>query len=418
MIALVDCNSFYCSCERIFKPHLNKKPVVVLSNNDGCAVARTKEARALGVKMGEPYFKFKHLCKTKDLRVFSTNFALYINISDRVMSLLKKFSPEVEVYSVDEAFIDLSGVKNPDAFARELKKIILLHVGIPVSIGVAPTKVLAKVANKVAKSSVKAHGVVVLDNVKLKDIALKRVAIEDLWGVGRKNAVKMRMLGIKTAYDLKEYKNDQKIRKIFSILGLRMKHELEGIQCFEFNEAIKKKKEIMCSRTFGDSVFKKKHLKKAIANYVSNAAEKLRKQESKCLKISVFARTNSFKNTPQYYLYGEMKLTNPTSNTIKLIHHARALVDKYFKDGYEYKKAGAKISSFMDQYEYQINFLDATDKQKDESLMKVVDLINTREGKGTIKSLACGIEDKAWRMNRNFKSPRYTTSWNELFRFH
>ncbi len=417
LIGLVDCNSFYCSCERIFRPDLKNKPVIVLSNNDGCAIARTNEAKTLGIEMGAPYFKIKNLCEKKNVAVFSTNFSLYNNISDRVMRLLKKECPEVEVYSVDEAFIDLSGIHNPEAFSRNLKDLIYKNIGIPVSIGVAPTKVLSKDANKIGKKSKKANGVVVLDSNRYIDIALERTKIEDLWGVGRANAEKMRSLGIKKAIDLKTYQNDKQIRKVFSILGLRMKKELEGIKCFPFNELIVKKKEIMCSRTFGDSVFSIIDLKRAISNYISNAAKKLRDQESKCLKVSVFARTNSFKSTPQYYMYGERILTNPTSNTLKLINIAHELIDLNFRDGFEYKKAGAKISSFMDQQEYQIDLLDEADTLANEKLMKAIDAINDREGEKTIKSLACGTDDQAWKMNRNFKSPRYTTSWGELFLF-
>ncbi len=417
LIGLVDCNSFYCSCERIFRPDLKDRPVVVLSNNDGCAIARTNEAKALGIKMGEPYFKIKKLCTDKKVSVFSTNFSLYTNISDRVMATLKKYCPEVEVYSVDEAFINLSGIKDPESFGRKIKEIILKHIGIPVSVGIAPTKVLAKVANRLAKKSKKAQGVVVLDNEIYINEALRRTPIEDLWGVGIKNAQKMRALGIKRGIDLKEYKNDSLIRKNFSILGLRMKLELEGIQCFVFNEPFVKKKEIMCSRTFGDSVFSKTHLKTAIANYVTNAAAKLRQQDSKCLKLSVFARTNSFKNIAQYYMLGEKLLVNPTSNTLYLIEIAHELIDKHYQEGYEYKKAGVRVSSFMDQQTYQIDLLERGDSAIEEKLMNTLDLINYREGDGTIKSLACGIDDKAWRMNREFKSARYTTSWNELFVF-
>lgn len=396
---------------------MKNRPVIVLSNNDGCAIARTKEAKALGIKMGVPFFKIKNLCKNKGVAVFSTNFSLYTNISDRVMGVLKKYCPEVEVYSVDEAFIDLSGIKDPLEFGRRLKAIIMQEIGVPVSIGIAPTKVLSKVANKVAKVSNKADGVVVLDRVDYINIALARTKIEDLWGVGRKNSEKMRALGIKRAIDLKDFKNESLIRKNFSILGLRMKKELEGITCFPFNQPISKKKEIMCSRTFGDSVVNKEILTRAICNYITNAAEKLRAQKSKCLKVSIFARTNSFKNIPQYYMYGERKLQNPTSNTLRLINIAHELIDQYYKEGFEYIKAGARISSFMDQQEYQIDLLEQADSDAEEKLMNTIDSINFREGGGSVKSLACGVDDKAWKMNRRFKSPRYTTSWNELFVF-
>lgn len=417
VFALIDCNSFYCSCERIFRPDLNTKPVIVLSNNDGCAVSRTSEAKALGIKMGAPYFQIKKLCQDNGVSVFSSNFSLYTNISLRVMSTLAKHCPEIEIYSVDEAFADLTGITNLHEHGMFLKNIILQNVKIPTGVGIGPTKVLAKIANHLAKNSSKANGVVCLVDKKLQDIGLSRVSIGDVWGIGRANSEKMKNLGIYTARDLRDYKNEKLILKLFTKIGLQIKHELMGISCFPLNVDVEDKKEIMCSRTFGSSVYDISVLKEAIASYTSNVAEKLRKQNSMCRAISVFARTNPFKNTEQFFLYEERKLINPTCDTRKLVSCALQLLEKSFRDGYEYKKAGVKIFDFVGKGEYQLDLIENGDSIRDFSLMKTMDKINSFEGTETIRVAACGTNKEAWAMNRNLKSPRYTTSWNELFKF-
>ncbi len=413
-IALVDCNSFYCSCERLFDPKIKNKPVVVLSNNDGCAVSRTDEAKALGIKMGAPFFEFKDLCKTHDLKVFSTNFALYTNISNRVMNTLRKLAPVVEVYSVDEAFLDLTGISNIEAYARMIKDRILQETGIPVGVGVGPTKVLAKAANRLAKKSKKAQGVVVLLDQKLQEVGLSRIEIEDVWGIGRANSQKMRSLGIRNALELRNYKNEVLIQKIFTKVGLSIKHELMGIECFPFNKPIEPKKEIMCSRSFGGTVDSKEALKEAIANFITDAAEKLRNQDSLCQGIQVFAQTNPFNGSPQYTMVETKKLLSPTSDTFKLIKIAMDLIDQGYRDEFSYKKAGARLIDFYNSHEYQLDFLSDQDSTESRNLMNAIDRINKKEGETILKSAACGVSNEAWRMNRNHKSPRYTTSWNEL----
>lgn len=415
--ALVDCNSFYCSCERIFRPDLMSRPVIVLSNNDGCTISRTNEAKALGIKMGAPYFQIKKLCQDHKVAVFSSNFSLYTNISLRVMTTLANHCPEIEVYSVDEAFADLTGIPNLLAHGKFLREIILQNIKIPTGVGIGPTKVIAKIANHLAKKSTKANGVVCLMDKKLQDIGLARVPIEDVWGIGRANSEKMKTLGIHTAKDLRDYKNERLIQKIFTKVGLQIKHELMGISCFPINVDVENKKEIMCSRTFGSSVYDLHVLKEAIASYVSNAAEKLRKQNSMCRSISVFARTNPFKNSEQFFLYEERKLVNPTCDTRKLVKYAFELLEKSFRPGFEYKKAGVKLSDFVAHNEYQLDLIEVGDTIKDFALMRAVDKINFLEGPELIKVAACGTNKKAWIMNRNFKSPRYTTSWAELCRF-
>lgn len=414
MFALIDCNSFYCSCERIFRPELKDVPVIVLSNNDGCAIARTSEAKALGIKMGDPFFKIKKFCQKHGVAVFSSNFSLYTNISARVMVTIAQECPAVEVYSVDEAFVDLTGIPNLLEHGKKLREVILKNIGIPTGVGIAPTKVLAKIANHLAKKSSKAQGVVCLDTPRLIDEALKRVAVEDIWGVGGANSAKLKALGIHTAFQFKEYKNERLIQKIFTKVGVQLKHELMGINCFDLSHDIDAKKEIMCSRSFGKPVFDKETLKQSIAGYISNAAEKLRAQDSLCTQLTVFARTNPFKNVEQYYMYERVKLVNPTSDTRKLLELASQMIDSAFRPGLEYSKAGAKLGNFYRCDEYQIDFFHPFDSADDTSLMKVVDKINYLEGPNTIRFMSCGVSDQAWRMNRNYKSPRYTTSWNEL----
>lgn len=417
IIALVDCNSFYCSCERVFRPDLKNKPVVVLSNNDGCAVSRTPEAKALGVKMGEPYFKFKDLCLTHDLKVFSANFSLYTNFSDRVMNTIKKLSPNVEVYSVDEAFVDATGLGDPSEFGKSIKARVERDTAIPVGVGLGPTKVLAKAANRLVKKHAQFDGVLSLVEEKDRAKYLRNLDIEDVWGIGRANTVKMKALGIRSAQDLVAFKNEKQIQKIFTKVGLQIKHELMGIPCFEFNKPIEPKKEIMCSRTFGGTLEHIDSLKEVVANYVTDAAEKLRAQDSCCQELTVFARTNPFNETDQYFLHETIKIPTPTLDTRKLILFAHAALLKGFKEGYSYKKAGVRLSGFYTSCELQMDLLNENDSIETKELMKVIDKINSREGETILKSAACGVHEKAWSMNQDHKSPKYTTSWSELAGF-
>jgi DNA polymerase V len=295
-----------------------------------------------------------------------------------------------------------------------VKDIIWQEVGIPVGVGIGRTKVLAKIANRIAKKSHKAKGVVEILQPHYLECALKQVAIEDVWGIGRANAEKMRALGIKNSWQLREYKNEQTILKIFTKVGLQIKHELQEISCFPFNKPYEPKKEIMCSRTFGGTVTTIADLKQAVASYVSLAAEKLRSQNSVCQEISVFARTNPFNGSEQTYLFETKKLPTPTADTFKLIDYAFAMLEKNFSAGYAYKKAGVRLLDFYQSREYQLDFFAHHDTEKSLLLMHALDKINYREGEQTLQSAACGVSQIAFKMNRNYKSPRYTTSWNEL----
>lgn len=415
VIALVDCNSFYCSCERLFRPDLKNIPVGVLSNNDGCFVSRTKELKALGVKMGEPYFKVKELCEKNNVAVFSANFSLYTNISDRVMRTLMNFAPEVEVYSVDEAFLDLTGVQGDlEKHCKIVRETILRDVGIPVSIGIASSKTLAKVANKIAKNYDRLGGVFYLSNQKRTDWALEKTKVGDVWGIGSRSSEKLNSLGINNAKQFRDYKNERQVQKIFTKLGRMTQDELKGKYCFGLSTVVEKKKEIISSRTFGAPVFDIGTLRQSIANYATLACEKLRHQKSVCASIEVVVRTNPFKNVTQYYAARGYKMNCHTNDTRMVIKYAWQVLDELYRHGYEYKKGMIRISEIRDSDQGQMSLFEQTDNSKSEKLMEVIDRINRREGPQTVKSMACGVDNKAWKMKQELKSPRYVTGWNEL----
>lgn len=419
IFALVDCNSFYCSCERLFRPDLRTRPVGVLSNNDGCFVSRTNELKALGVKMGEPYFKVKDICEKNKVAVFSANFSLYTNLSDRVMSTLFDFSPSIEVYSVDEAFLDLSGFdeKSIIDYCRHIKETVERNTGIPVGIGIARTKVLAKLANRIAKKDKSCCGVYSALTKECREYALSLVDIEDVWGIGRQSTIKMNNLGIKKAKDLRDYKNDKLIQTIFTKVGRMIQDELREISCFALNQETPKKKEIISSRTFGRPVYELSMLRESLACYASLACEKLRKQQSVCQEVEIFIRTNPFKeNVAQYVRANSVKLDNATCDTRKIIQVAWKLLDEIFINGYEYKKACIKLSRIQDANEHQISLLGGHDTPKDLVIMNIMDQINSRDGHETLKVAACGTNKDAWFMKQIMKSPRYLTGWNELLK--
>jgi DNA polymerase V len=395
---------------------LRNRPVGVLSNNDGCFVSRTNELKALGIKMGDPYFKVKSLCEKNNVAVFSSNFSLYTNISDRVMSVLSQFSPNMEVYSVDEAFLDLTGLNvDLNEYAREIKETVYRWTGIPVSVGIAPTKTLAKIANNLGKKSKKANGVVVLMNEEHQDLALERTEVGDIWGIGRKNSLKLRNLGIRNALQFKNYKNERNIQKIFTKLGRMTQDELRGIACFELNVVIEKKKEIMCSRSFGTPVVDLKGLRESVANYATSACEKMRKQNSACAIIEVFCHSDPYKLDDQPYFGKEsIKFLTPTSDTRRVIKYAWKVLDDLFQMGVLYKKAGVRLTSLADDSEMQGSLFGESDDKKSIALMKVIDDVNRREGAHTLRSMACGVNNESWEMRREHLSPRFLTGWNNL----
>lgn len=415
IFGLIDCNSFYCSCERVFRPELFDKPVIVLSNNDGCAVARSDEAKALGIKMGDPYFKIRDICKKNGVHVFSSNYALYGDMSRRVMRTIAEFNPDMEVYSIDEAFVSFNTFKTRDlmAYSQEIQNTIFKYTGIPVSIGIGPTKVLAKAANQIAKKNKVATGCLfsLMDEAE-RDGRLRKFPVGDLWGIGRKSAEKLAQYNIKTAWDLKNA-NEKFIEKLLTIVGRRILLELRGQACMELESFQEDRKQIISSRSFGRPVFEENELKEAIANHVTTAAEKLRKQKLMTKSLMVFVQTNPYKNVQQYYNSATMKLLSGSSATNKLIRNAFELLERIYKGGYEYKKVGVIFNDLIPKYGSQYDFFGNFDSPKEDALMATLDRINSREGKGTLKFAACGV-DQFWGMACEMKSPAYTTRWSEL----
>jgi DNA polymerase V len=409
---LVDCNSFYCSCERVFRPDVRGRPTIVLSNNDGCAIAFTKEAKALGIgQMCEPYFELKGRIEKHNVAVFSSNYALYDNFSRRVMKILSGFTPKLEIYSVDEAFLELDGITNLLEHGQKIRRDILQFTGIPVGVGIAKTKVLSKVANKISK---KENGVCVLEDEQKIDQVLKSFPVSDLWGIGRASSSKLNMLGIKTAYELKIYKDEKLLQKLLTKTGRQIQDELRGISCLAIEEA-EDKKNTGNSRSFGAPVYSKRELQEALADFATHSAEKLRAQQSVCFSLTVFIHTNSFKSElPQYYGVGTKRFSSGTADTFRIIKGSHQVLEDIFKSGYEYKKAGILLNHIVPRTENQMDLF-AEHGRDQETLLQVVDLINARYGTKTIQSAACGI-DQSWRAVSNFRSPKYTTAWNEILR--
>jgi len=419
VIALIDANAFYCNCERVFRPELRNTPIIVLSNNDGCAISRTPEAKALGIAMGAPYFQIKDLCKQKGVAIFSSNFSLYTDMSRRVMSILSEFSHRVEVYSVDEAFIDLTGEKNPLEKARQIKEDIWRRTKIPVSIGIAPTKVLAKVACHKAKANAQYQGVFGFTNAHDFTDSLRDLPIDELWGVAKGRALKLKILGIHHALAFRNFSNNQLIQKNLTKVGRQIQDELRGIVCFPITLTHEKKKEIMSSRTFGRAVFEKRALQESIASHASAVAEELRMQSSVCYEVMVYVRTNPFKEgIIQYGASKVFKFNTPKNDTFALIKLALRALDSIWRPGLEYQKSGVRVMNLQDENEYQLGLFEEAPEsvldKKTKELMKIMDKINAREGKRTLFCLACGIDHHTWKMRRNFCSPRYTSSWHEL----
>ncbi|MEZ4816097.1 MAG: Y-family DNA polymerase [Bdellovibrionota bacterium] len=416
LFALVDCNSFYCSCERVFNPKLRDRPVIVLSNNDGCAVARTDEAKALGIPMGAPYFKIKDIVKKHNVAVYSSNYALYGDMSRRVMQILSEYTPELEVYSIDEAFLSLKGFESWDLhkYAREIKESVYQRTGIPVSIGIAPTKVLAKAANRMAKKNKEqSGGVFDLRDPTLRDQALKKFPVEDLWGIGRKSHLKLAAYNIHTAHDLK-LANEKLMQKLLTIVGRRIVEELNGISCLDLEEA-KDRKQIISSRSFGRPVVHLNELRESIANHITNACEKLRSQNLIAQNINVFVQTNPFNNTPQYYNSASYTLLSGSCVTNKLIKKAFELLDQIYLPNYQYKKVGVIFNDLRPRAASQMDFFGAFDTPEELRLMQLLDGVNQREGRNTLKFAACGIE-QFWKMLSKMKSAAYTTRWSEILK--
>ena len=410
-IALVDCNSFYVSCERLFNPKIQKKAVVVLSNNDGCVISRSREAKDLGIKMGEPYFKVKDLVKRNKVEVYSSNYALYGDISRRVMKVLKTFSPKVEIYSIDEAFIDLSFIdeKGAEDYGREIRSRVLKWTGIPTSVGIASTKTLSKVANHIAKKE-KAGVIYLNTNI---DEKLKKFPIEDVWGVGKQLSKFYHKNNISNAYDLKNVSNTW-VKKGTNVLGAKTAMELRGIPCIDLQIDQEKRKNCCVSRSFGRKVKDLNELEESVITHCLNAAEKIRADDQIAKTITVFIRTSPFDKNKRYYSNSKtIDLAIPTSNSIELIKNAvKALTDIY-KYGYAYQKAGIILSGLKDANQNDQNLLTPLLENKSKKLMKAIDYTNTKYGRYAISIAQAGLS-KGWKMRREHSSKIDTASFDSL----
>jgi len=415
LFALVDCNNFYVSCERVFNPGLRGKPVVVLSNNDGNVVARSNEAKAMGIRFGAPAFECRELVKEGAVAAFSSNYALYGDMSQRVMDTISPFAPDMEIYSIDEAFLSLGrlfSVPDVTEYAHQMRETVLQWTGIPTSIGIGPTKTLAKLASRLAKRSSGHRGVFTIAGYPGRERLLKSVKVEDIWGVGMQYTRLLNLNGIFTALDLRDAP-DRWIRKHMTVMGLRTVWELRGHSCIPLEEAPPPKKGIVSSRSFGRPVERLSELGEALAAYVSRAAQKLRAQRSVALFITVFLGTNPFKDEPQYHNSITLRVPLPTSYTAELIRHAHRLLAKIYRPGFRYKKTGVFFSEIIPEDQAQLNLFRETPGEKQQLLMKTVDRINDRWGTGTVVYAAEGIR-KEWRMRQLKLSPRFTTRWEEI----
>ena len=414
MYALVDCNNFYASCERVFRPNLRNEPIVVLSNNDGCVIARSNEAKALGVPMGAPAFKFKELFEKNNIHVFSSNYALYGDMSHRVMSLLSTYSPDIEIYSIDEAFLAFKGFELIDlqSYAETIKKKVDKGTGIPISIGIAPTKALSKVANRIAKKYPKqTGGVYIMDTEEKRIKALKWLAVGDIWGIGRKHSERLKAFNIRTAYDFINLHDDW-VRKQLSVVGLRLKHELEGKPTLSL-ETVQTKKAIATTRTFEGMHTDFESIKERVSTFAVSCAEKLRKQQSCCNVIMVFLHSNWHrKDLPQYGKNIVVKTHYPTNSSIDIIKYAVQGLEQIYKEGYHYKKAGVIVMGITPENTKQFTLF-TQENPKHIPLMKAIDRLNNSIGQTKVKFGSQDI-DRTWKMKQERLSPRYTTNLSEI----
>jgi|TARA_B110000438_G_C15807094_1_gene647919 DNA polymerase V len=414
--ALVDCNSFYASCERIFRPDLKAIPIVVLSNNDGCVVALSKEAKKIGIKMCEPWFKIKDNFTKNGGIAFSSNYELYADISSRVMQILEQLSPKIEIYSIDEAFLDLTGIEKCtelESFGRQCQETILQWVGMPVSVGIGPTKTLAKVAQYGAKKYHKTNGVVDLSDKKRQIKLMSLMPVGEVWGVGKRINKKLNAMGIFTALELANMDIKFVKNNFSSVLG-RTLMELKGYSCIGLDENPAIKKQIIVSRTFGHRVTDLDSINEAVSNYAVRAAEKLRKENQYCKMISVFIRTNYFrKQDKQYNGMLSYKLGSPTNDTRDIVSASKSLAKNIFRNNYNFIKAGVLLSDFYDEGVKQSDFfIPHKEKIGAKKLMQTIDRINL-SGIGRVSFAAQGMK-QSWSMKRELKSPRYSTNWQEL----
>jgi DNA polymerase V len=413
IIALVDCNNFYASCERIFNPRLEGKPVVVLSNNDGCIIARSDEAKKLGIRMGVPAFEISSLLEKNNVHVFSTNYELYGDISQRVMTILAQFSPSLEIYSIDEAFLDLTGIKTDmEEFGKKIAGTIKKWTSIPVTIGIAPTKTLAKAANHLAKENGWWGLTLNPSQHEYIDHLLHMLPIEEIWGIGPQYAAYLNRYSIITAFDLKNARENW-VRKHLGVVGVRTVSELHGQPCYTVANLPIGRKGLCVSRSFGKSTADYEELEQATTEFVAIVAEKLRKQKSVAQALTVFVMTNRFARGPHYVNGVTVQLPVATNSTLEFIHHTVMTLKRLYRKGYNYKKSGVIATDIIPEENLQCSLWDDADREKHKKLTRIMDTINTRMGKGKIKFAVQGTQ-RNWKMKQEKLSPSYTTRWEDL----
>ena len=415
MFALADCNNFFASCERVFRPDLYGKPVIVLSNNDGCAVARSNEAKALGIKMGDPFFKIRHIVERHKVAVFSGNMALYGDMSQRVRWVLEEFAPAIEIYSIDEAFLDLRGLSGVDfdEYAKRISAECWRLTSIPVSVGIAPSKTLAKIASKLCKQYPKLRGGCYMHRPQDIEKVLRKFPIEDVWGIGRRTSAKLNSMGIRSAWDYTQLEENA-VRRLFGVTGVRTWRELRGEPCIEFEDSFEARQSICVSRSFAKEISDKEELSEQIANFASSMAEKLRQQRSVLTEMAVFAYTNRFKdNEPQTYGNSLVHFDPPTNDQRIIVSKAVSAAYELYKSGYGYKKAGVVATRIVQQCDVVHSlFEDREASEREHRITSALDMINCTFGRGTVKLAAQGSGMiKAYRENQ---SPHYTTLWSDI----
>ena len=408
LFALIDCNNFYASCERVFRPHLEGQPIIVLSNNDGCVIARSQEAKDLGVGMGAAYFEIEPIVRMHGIHVFSSNFALYGDLSRRVMAVIEQMAPELEVYSIDETFIRLPVVDDPKVFGHQLRDYVKKCTGIPVSVGIAPTKTLAKLASSHAK---RRSGVFCIDDSNREKV-LESYEIQKLWGIGSRHAAKLQRYGIMNSLHL-SMADHQWILRHFPVTVLRTVNELGGKPCIELEVEVQDRKSICCSRSFKKDLTVKHDLEEALLTFTARASEKLRSWELFCGSMSLFIQTSPYSSRPWYGNNVSVNLPVATADTAELNNYTLKLFNRIFRDGYFYKKAGVVLMDLVGPGGIQPDFFDELARDRRLKLMKAMDMLNVKLGRGTVKMLGSGIH-RPWATQRALLSGRYTTCWREL----
>ena len=407
---LVDCNNFYVSCERVFNPQLIGKPVVVLSNNDGCVVARSNEAKALGIKMGEPYFRVRSLVDRGDLLVRSGNMTLYRDMSKRVMSVVRRFMPNIEIYSVDECFLELEGVEDKEEFGRKLVRTVKQWTGIPVSVGIAPTKTLAKVASHFAKKYAGYKGCCIIDTNEKREKALRLTPIGDVWGVGRRHLPLLQMRGVKTAYDITLW-NENRVRNNLALPGVRMWRELRGMPTLPL-ETASARQSITVSRSFKGQISDYEQLRSLVADFASSCTDKLRNEGSAVRTITTYIRTDRFRvDLPQYNNAASVTLDVATSDIREIVSAATRSLDSIYKEGFGYKKAGVVLSD-LSHGSVQTHLFDTVDREKQKRLLEAIDQVRHKNGSGALKVAAQESYMKS--LNSEYRSPNFSTRLEEV----